>query len=103
MEPCAPRPYNVIRMLSAAESTGPAAVPTSPAGAARTCLRQRDIHEADQIGQSVGDRAPCAVPSLLGRLEQRDHGPAPVCGTASKQARGTEQAGDVHVVSARMH
>jgi hypothetical protein len=31
MEPCAPRPCTVMRMLSAAESAAPARVPTRPA------------------------------------------------------------------------
>ena len=37
IEPCAPRPCTVIRMLSAADSTGPARVPTCPAGNGSTC------------------------------------------------------------------
>jgi hypothetical protein len=37
IDPCAPRPCTVIRMLSAADSTGPGRVPTRPAGNGITC------------------------------------------------------------------
>lgn len=37
IEPCAPRPCTVMRMLSAAARNGPAWVPTMPAGRGSTC------------------------------------------------------------------
>ena len=37
MDPCAPRPNTVMRMLSAADRNGPGWVPSRPAGKASTC------------------------------------------------------------------
>ena len=84
IEPCAPRPCTVIRMLSAADRIGPAWVPTRPAGKGMTCWASATSTSGTMLGQVVVHHAAGSVPGLLRRLEQDDEGPAPEVGTAGE-------------------
>ena len=91
-----------MRMLSAADSTAPARVPTWPAGAGRTCW----ANAASTVGsrfKTVIDHCAGAVGCLLSRLKECDQGAAPMIGAISEELGRPEQRGDVHVVSAGMH
>ena len=103
IEPWAPRPWTVIRMLSAADSVGPARVPTVPAGNGQHVLGHRHIDRSDELGEPVLDHAPGAVGGLLRGLEQGDQRAGPLLLGPCHQSGGAEQAGDVHVVSAGVH
>src|SRR3954464_12371141 len=105
MEPCAPRPCTVIRMLSAADSVEPGRVPTTPAGIGSTCWpnatstapttsasRSSSLVRApsapDPAPQPVLEHRPGTVAELLGGLEQGDHPALPVVRGAGQEGGG---------------
>ena len=65
IEPCAPRPWTVIRMLSAADSVRPGLGPDPAGGERQHVLGQRHVDVPDDVGQPVLDHpaAPSPVSS----------------------------------------
>lgn len=66
-------------------------------------LGQHHVDGAQQVREAVLDHPAGSVAELLGRLEQRDRGAAPVLPGVGEQGGGAQQAGHVHVVAARVH
>jgi len=60
-----------MRMLSAADSTAPARIPTVPAGAGRTCWA-KTTSTGGTIFKSVVDHGAGAVGCFLGGLKNSD-------------------------------
>ena len=103
IEPCAPRPCTVIRMLSAADSIGPAWVPTRPAGKGMTCWASATSTSGTMPARpsSTMPRAPSPVSSAGWNRATRV--PRQTVGTAGEQPGGAQQAGHVDVVAAGVH
>lgn len=62
-------------------------------------LGKGDIHRANDASKAVLDHPPRAIAELVRRLEQHHQGAVPAILVSGEQTCGTEQAGDVHVVS----
>ena len=65
-------------------------------------LAESDVDLGEQVGQPVGDHTRGAVDGLLGGLEDRDKRSPPMLFAGGQQLGRTQQAGDVHIVSAGM-
>jgi hypothetical protein len=66
-------------------------------------LSQGNIDGPNGIAQSIVDHAARPVTDFVGRLKQRERGPAPMLGCLGEQCGGAEKAGDVDIVPARVH
>ena len=82
MEPCAPRPNTVMRMLSAADRNGPDGCRV-PGRERQHVLGQRDIRLPTSPARPSSIMRAGAVAELFGRLEQRHQGARPVFGPSA--------------------
>ena len=103
IEPCAPRPCTVIRTLSAADRTGPALVPTRPAGAGKTCCAMATSTAGTTLFRwsSTMPFAPSPVSSA--GWNSNTNVPAQCSRPSAIRLSRPEQARDVHVVAAGVH
>ena len=66
-------------------------------------LAQRHIYLSDDPGEPVVHHPAGTIRDLLPGLEHRDESAPPLRGRPGQQFHRTDQARDVHVVSARVH
>src|SRR4051812_31412389 len=103
MEPCAPRPCTVMRMLSAADSAAPARVPTCPARSGITCLASATCGVGTRSASPASTMPRAPSPTSSAGWKSTIQGAGPVLPTVGEQLRGAGQAGHVDVVAAGVH
>jgi len=91
-------PYRVGRCERGTGADG-----QGPGWQRRDVLAEHDVGAAEAVVEPVVDHGLGALPDLLGRLDDREHGPAPGRAVGGEGLRGAEQAGDMHVVPAAVH
>jgi len=74
-----------------------------PAGSGATVLAQHNVWARHLVIQPGIDHALRARGEFFGRLERRDQRPVPLLTGRGQLRRRAEQAGDVHVMPARVH
>src|SRR3954462_4778545 len=102
IEPCAPFPWRVIRMLSPAESTGPVCVPDSARRECKHVLGERDIGLGNPIAQPIVHHRLGTAGNFFGRLKQRDERAAPRAARLREEFRGAEQTRHMRIMTTRV-